>query len=59
LTVDAWYGVRVFTDGVTPETLPDDDTLELCLRAEEEAGRSDPYRRLASQLHIVAHAPRT
>lgn len=56
LTVEAWYGVRVFTDGVDPEALPDDSTLALCLKAEEEAGRRDPYRRLASQIHIIARA---
>lgn len=54
LTIEAWYGVRVFTDGVDPEALPDDSTLTRCLKAEEEAGRRDPYRRLASQIHIVA-----
>lgn len=56
LTIDAWYGVRVFTDGVDPDTVPDQDTLAACLRAEEEGGRRDPYRRLASQLHILARS---
>lgn len=56
LTIEAWYGVRVFTDGVDPEALPDESTLALCLKAEEEAGRRDPYRRLASQIHVVARA---
>ncbi|MBW9215577.1 methyltransferase domain-containing protein [Mumia sp. zg.B53] len=54
--VEAWYGVRVFTDGVDPDTRPDDRTLAACLKVEEEAGRRDPYRRLASQLHIIARA---
>lgn len=58
LTVEAWYGVRVFTDGVDPETPPDESTLALCLKAEREAGRRDPYRRLASPIHVVARAPR-
>lgn len=44
------------TDGVDPEALPDEGTLALCLKAEEEAGRRDPYRRLASQLPVVARA---
>lgn len=56
LTVEAWYGIRVFTDGVDPEALPDESTLALCLKAEEEAGRRDPYRRLASQIHVMARA---
>jgi hypothetical protein len=50
--------VRVFTDGAAPEAVPDNSTLALCLQAEEEAGRRDPYpyRRLASQIHTVARA---
>jgi S-adenosylmethionine-dependent methyltransferase len=56
LTIEAWYGVRVFTDGVDPHTAPDDHSFAACLRAEEEAGRRDPYRQLASQLHILARA---
>lgn len=54
LTLQAWYGVRVFTDGVGPGATPEDTDLERCVEAEEEAGRRDPYRRLASQLHVVA-----
>lgn len=54
LTIEAWYGVRVFTDGVDPDTLPDNTTLAACLKAEKEAGRRDPYRQLASQLHVLA-----
>lgn len=56
LTIEAWYGVRVFTDGLDPDTPPDPDQLEACLWAEDEAGRRDPYRRVASQLHVVARA---
>ena len=56
LTIEAWYGVRVFTDGVDPDTLPDNNTLAACLKAEEQAGGRDPYRQLASQLHILARA---
>jgi SAM-dependent methyltransferase len=58
MTVEAWYGVRVFTDPADPHAFPDDHTLAACLKAEEEAGRRDPYRRLASQLHVVARAGR-
>jgi SAM-dependent methyltransferase len=50
----AWYGVRVFTDGVgddvrveSPEALE-----EQLLAAEELAGRTDPYRAVAALLHL-------
>jgi SAM-dependent methyltransferase len=46
-----WYGVRVFTD-----TAPDDaqlpDDVETLLAVEERAGRTDPYRGVASMLHL-------
>jgi S-adenosylmethionine-dependent methyltransferase len=49
----AWYGVRLFTDpwATTDESAPDLDTL---LAAEEQAGRRDPYRRLAALTHTLA-----
>lgn len=48
----SWYGVRLFTDhwgDVEPPT-----EMDLILRAEEEAGRRDPYRRLAALTHVIA-----
>lgn len=49
----AWYGVRVFTDNVPNETeLPAADELERLLAAEDRAGRTDPYRRVAALLHL-------
>ncbi|MEU9334599.1 methyltransferase domain-containing protein [Streptomyces sp. NPDC048290] len=49
--LNAWYGVRVFTD-----TAPDDaalpDDLETLLAAEDRAGRTDPYRGVAALLHL-------
>ncbi|TGB16269.1 class I SAM-dependent methyltransferase [Streptomyces sp. MZ04] len=49
----AWYGVRVFTDtaadGVAP---PAEAELDALLAAEERAGRTDPYRRVAALLHL-------
>ncbi len=49
----AWYGVRVFTDGVPAETsLPAADELDRLFAAEERAGRTDPYRRIATLLHL-------
>ncbi|MEU0314208.1 methyltransferase domain-containing protein [Nocardioides sp. NPDC006273] len=56
LSVEAWYGVRVFTDGREAAEAPDPDTLQECLAAEVEAGRRDPYRRVGSQIHIIARA---
>ncbi|MGH3352376.1 MAG: class I SAM-dependent methyltransferase [Nocardioides sp.] len=56
LRVEAWYGVRVFTDGRDAADTPDPDSLQECLTVEVEAGRRDPYRRMASQLHIIARA---
>ncbi len=49
--VVAWYGVRLFTDHWGDVT-PGEDFDEL-VRAEEEAGRRDPYRRLASLTHVI------
>lgn len=57
LDVEAWYGVRVFTDPVDPDAVPHPGSLADCLAAEVEAGQRDPYRRLASQLHILARSP--
>ncbi|MER5885247.1 methyltransferase domain-containing protein [Streptomyces sp. NPDC001941] len=49
----AWYGVRVFSDNVSNEAgLPAADELERLLAAEERAGRSEPYRRVAALLHL-------
>lgn len=58
LTVPAWYGVRVFTDTAADDApLPDEATLEAVLRAEEQAGRTDPYRHVAALLHLIAVRP--
>ena len=55
LRPDAWYGVRVFTDRETADAPPPDpETLALLLDAEERAGATDPYKWVASQLHVVA-----
>ncbi|BAU82697.1 methyltransferase [Streptomyces laurentii] len=49
----AWYGVRVFTDGLPGDLgLPAADELERLLAAEDRAGRIDPYRRVAGLLHL-------
>lgn len=50
-----WSGVRVFNDAVSAHTPPPSGIdLEQLLDAEDLAGRRDPYRWIASQLHIVA-----
>ncbi|MFI6206498.1 class I SAM-dependent methyltransferase [Streptomyces sp. NPDC051041] len=46
-----WYGVRVFTDtAVAGAEAPDD--VEALLAVEERAGRTDPYRGVATLLHL-------
>ncbi|WP_158604440.1 methyltransferase domain-containing protein [Nocardioides mangrovicus] len=53
--VERWYGVRVFTDPrPAREPLPDAVVLDALLAVEQQAGTRDPYRQLASQLHVVA-----
>lgn len=50
-----WYGVRVLNDAVPADmAVPAGEDLGLLLDAEIEAGRRDPYRWMASQLHIIA-----
>lgn len=58
LEVLAWHGVRVFTDPRAASERPDPEAFEDCLAAERLAGSTDPYRRLASQLHVVAQRGR-
>lgn len=48
----AWYGVRLFTDGWTPEPFSTDDEA-LVLAVELEGSRRDPYRRLSRLFHLV------
>ncbi|MFF1548813.1 methyltransferase domain-containing protein [Streptomyces sp. NPDC058291] len=49
--LQAWYGVRVFTDTAADAAqIPDD--VEALLTAEERAGRTDPYRQVAALLHL-------
>ncbi|MDA8322338.1 MAG: methyltransferase domain-containing protein [Actinomycetota bacterium] len=55
LAVRGWYGVRVFTDtAADDEPVPDQARLDAILRAEERAGRTDPYRGVAALLHLIA-----
>ncbi|MEV7420899.1 methyltransferase domain-containing protein [Streptomyces sp. NPDC089919] len=51
--LSAWYGVRVFTDGVPNESsLPVPAELSQIIAAEDRAGRTDPYRAVAALLHL-------
>ncbi len=52
-----WYGVRVFTDAAVDGSHVADspghpDDLAALLAVEERAGRTDPYRGVASLLHL-------
>ncbi|MGH8930199.1 MAG: class I SAM-dependent methyltransferase [Egibacteraceae bacterium] len=47
----AWYGVRLFTDHWGDVDPPAD--LDILVAAEQEAGRRDPYRRLAALFHVI------
>lgn len=49
--VHTWYGVRVLTDAA-PNDAPVPADLEPLLAAEEQAGRTDPYRAVAALLHL-------
>jgi SAM-dependent methyltransferase len=53
LEVTAWYGVRVFTDAAAGDAEPPPD-FEALLACEERAGHTDPYRRVAALLHLIA-----
>ncbi|WP_236047112.1 class I SAM-dependent methyltransferase [Streptacidiphilus fuscans] len=56
--VQAWFGVRVFTDQAADDApLPPTPELSLLLDAEDRAGRTDPYRRVAALLHLVGMRP--
>jgi SAM-dependent methyltransferase len=48
----AWYGVRLFTDGWTPDR-PPAGPEDVVLRVELEASRRDPYRQLSRLFHLV------
>jgi SAM-dependent methyltransferase len=59
LETEAWYGVRIATDGIDPdEGVPADPTeLEEMLDVEERLGRTDPYRRVSTLLHLLSRRP--
>jgi S-adenosylmethionine-dependent methyltransferase len=59
LETEAWYGVRIATDGIDPdEQVPSDPAeLEEMLDVEERLGRTDPYRRVSTLLHLLSRRP--
>jgi S-adenosylmethionine-dependent methyltransferase len=58
LEVINWYGVRVFNDPVAADTpVPTDEDMRSLLEVEDRAGRLDPYRWMASMIHLVATSP--
>ena len=52
LRVRQWYGVRVFCDAA-PDGAPVPEDIDDILAAEERAGRTDPYRRVAALVHLI------
>ncbi len=58
LEVERWYGIRVATDDASVDApVPPPDELALVLEVEERLGRTDPYRRLGTLLHVIARSP--
>ena len=51
LTVEFWYGVRVFADHLG-DSMPGEDLPEI-LELEWEAGKREPYRSIARLIHVV------
>lgn len=51
LTVEQWYGVRVFTDHLGDST--PDEHLPGILELEWEGGKRDPYRSVGRLVHVV------
>ena len=49
--LEAWYGIRVFTDHLGP--VPPGGDFADVLEAERRAGERDPYRGVARLLHLV------
>jgi S-adenosylmethionine-dependent methyltransferase len=52
----AWYGVRLVTDGWTPDR-PADDPEDSVLEVELRASMRDPYRQLSRLFHILGQRP--
>lgn len=58
LRVEQWYGIRVASDDVAVDTpAPPPDELARIVEVEDRLGRTDPYRRLGTLVHVIARAP--
>jgi SAM-dependent methyltransferase len=59
LALEAWYGVRIASDNVpVEEPFPQDpEQARALLDLEERFGRTDPYRRMGTLMHLVARRP--
>lgn len=59
LVTEAWYGVRIATDGADADEEPPSDPAELeaMLTAEDRLGSTDPYRRVATLAHLLSRRP--
>lgn len=53
IELDAWYGLQTFT--AHRHDLADDATVARAVEVEDVAGRRDPYRGVARQLHVLGH----
>lgn len=57
LTIETWYGVRVFTDMADSDApLPDQAEFRALLDCEIVAGSTDPYRQVAALLHVIGRS---
>jgi hypothetical protein len=54
VSVVDWFGVKVFSDGMTTQLSP--RSLRSLLALENEASRLDPYRRSARLVHVVGRS---
>lgn len=55
LSVRQWYGVLTFAEYAAMEsTVPGADEFAEIMACEQQAGRTDPYRRIAAMLHVIA-----
>lgn len=53
IELDAWYGVQTFT--AHRHDVADEETVARAVAVEDVAGRRDPYRGVARQLHVLGH----
>lgn len=53
--VEAWYGIRTFTDGIANDAPLPEDPAELAgmLDLEYRFSRTEPYRRMGTLLHVI------